>query len=211
MQQSKNLFFGFLVSFLGSLPVGYLNLIGVTIFTQLGTKALIIYLLGVISVESIVIYCTVIFVNYLTSNTKLMKSIDFFAVFFLLLVAYLFYAHTGSTTQNQDYLHDYIQYSPFMIGMVLCALNFLQIPFWMGWNMYLTNANYVSLAQKGKFYYLSGTLIGTFLGMLSAIVLLHSVSQQTQFFSNYLPIVLPLFFIFLAIFQAFKVYKKYLR
>jgi hypothetical protein len=196
---------------LGSLPLGYLNLIGVSIFTQLGTNALIIYLSGVVSIEAIVIYCTVIFVNYLTKNTQLMKNIDFFAVFFLLVVAYLFYLHMGSPTQNQDYLHDYIQYSPFLIGMVLCGFNFLQIPFWMGWNMYLTNANYVSFAQKGKFYYLSGTLIGTFLGMLSAIVLLHSVSQQTQFFSNYLPIVLPLFFIVLAIFQAFKVYKKYLR
>lgn len=212
MKALKNIFFGFLVSFIGSLPLGYLNIIGVEVFTTLGINALVYYLLGVILVEAFVIYLTVIFANQLVENQKLMKLINFFAVFFFLLLAYLFYANSNQTLEENNYLANYVHYSPFLIGMVLCGFNFLQIPFWVGWNLYLMNANSISLVNKLKFYYISGIVTGTFFGMLSAILLLESFSKITFSFSKYIvPVVIPLFFIALAVFQAYKVYKKYFR
>lgn len=203
---------GFIVSFVGSLPLGYLNIIGVEVFSQLGMNSLVFYLLGVIVVEAVVIYFTVIFSNQLAENKKLMKSIDFFAVFFLLLLAYLFYANSSKTDQEHNYLSGYVQYSPFLIGMVLCGLNFLQIPFWMAWNLYLINAKYITLSKKLKFHYIFGTLVGTFWGMLAIIVLLDSLSQKILDYSKWIiPIVIPLFFVALAFFQTLKVYKKYLK
>lgn len=210
MKALKNIFVGFLVSFLGSLPLGYLNIIGVEIFSRLGTNAVVFYLLGVILVEAFVIYFTVIFANQLAENKKLMKFIDFFAVFFFLLLSYLFFAHSNQSAEGRNYLSHYVHYSPFLIGMVLSGLNFLQIPFWLGWNLYLINANSISLIENLKFYYISGTLVGTFIGMLAAILLLDSLSQMTLSFSKYvIPIIIPLFFVALAIFQSYKVYKKY--
>ena len=212
MKAIKNITFGFIVSFVGSLPLGYLNIIGVEVFSKFGMNSLVFYLLGVIVVEAVVIYFTVIFAKQLAENKKLMKSIDFFAVFFLLLLAYLFYAHSNQTPEEHNYLEGYVQYSPFLIGMVLCGLNFLQIPFWMAWNLYLMNAKYISLGSKLKFHYIFGTLVGTFFGMLSVIILLDSLSQKILDYSKIIiPIVIPLFFIVLAFFQTFKVYKKYLR
>jgi threonine/homoserine/homoserine lactone efflux protein len=212
MKSLKNIIVGFIVSFVGSLPLGYLNIIGVEVFSKFGINSLVSYLLGVIVIEAIVIYFTVIFSNQLMNNKKLMKSIDFFAVFFLLLLAYLFYAHSNQTVEEHNYLEDYVQYSPFLIGMVLCGLNFLQIPFWMAWNLYLMNANHISLKHKLKFHYIFGTLVGTFFGMLAVIVLLDSLSQNTIPFSEYImPIGIPLFFVILAFFQTFKFYKKYLK
>ena len=210
MKAIKNIFFGFLVSFLGSLPLGYLNIIGVEVFSKLGINSLVLYLFGVILVEAVVIYFTVIFANQLAENKKTLKFIDFFAVFFFLLLAYLFYANSNQTIQEHNYLDAYVHYSPFLIGMVLCGLNFLQIPFWMGWNLYLMNAKSISLIKNLKFYYILGTLAGTFFGMLMAILLLDSFSQITFSFSKYIvPIVIPLFFITLAVFQTYKVFKKY--
>lgn len=212
MKALKNSIVGFIVSFVGSLPLGYLNIIGVEILAKLGMNSLVSYLLGVIVIEAVVIYFTVIFSNQLAENKKLMKSIDFFAIFFLLLIAYAFYAYSNQTNQEHDYLKDYIQYSPFLIGMVLCGLNFLQIPFWMAWNLYLMNAKYITLSKKLKFHYIFGTLVGTFFGMLAVIVLLDSLSQKILDYSKIIvPIVIPLFFVFLAFFQAHKVYQKYLK
>lgn len=212
MTSLKNIFFGFIVSFLGSLPLGYLNIVGVEILSKLGLNQLIVYLFGVILVEAIVIYFTVIFASQLSENKRLMKFIDFFAVFFLLLIALLFYTQSNQNTQEYNYLGEYLQYSTFLIGMVLCGLNFLQIPFWMGWNLYLINANHIVLAQKLKFYYISGTLTGTFFGMLAIIVVLDSISQKIIDYSKYvIPIVIPLFFMGLAIYQMNVLYKKYLK
>lgn len=212
MQLIKNIFFGFIVSFLGSLPLGYLNIVGVEILSKWGINPLISFLFGVIVIEAFVIYFTVIFANQLAENQKLMRFIDFFAVFFLLLIAYLFYAYSNQSAQDSNYLEQYVRYSPFLIGIVLCGLNFLQIPFWLGWNLYLLNGKHIELHSKLKFYYILGTLVGTFFGMLAVIVLLESLSQNVLDYSKMLiPIVIPLFFIGLALFQTFKVYKKYFR
>ncbi|REG98135.1 hypothetical protein [Flavobacterium aquicola] len=212
MKAFKNIAVGFVVSFLGSLPLGYLNIIGVEVFSKFGINPLVFYLLGVIVVEAVVIYFTVIFANKLVSNKKLMKGIDFFAVFFLFLLAYLFYAHSNQSVEEHNYLESYVRYSPFLIGMVLCGLNFLQIPFWMAWNLYLMNANHIVLHSKLKFHYIFGTLVGTFWGMLLAILVLDSLSQNAFSFSKYImPVCIPLFFVVLAFFQIFKVYKKYIR
>jgi hypothetical protein len=208
----KNIIVGLIISFLGSLPLGYLNIVGAEVLSKFDLHSLVFYLLGVISIEALVIYFTVIFSNQLANNKKLMKSIDFFSVFFLLLLAYLFYNYSGQTAQDYSHLEQYVQYSPFLIGFVLCAFNFLQIPFWMGWNLYLINADHIVLSGKLKFYYILGTLIGTFFGMLTAIVVLDSLSHITFSFSKYImPIGIPLFFILLACFQSVKVYKKYIR
>jgi hypothetical protein len=212
MKPFRNITAGFLVSFVGSLPLSYLNIVGVEVFSKFGINPLVSYLIGVVIVQTIVVYCTVIFANQLVGNKKLMKGIDFFAIFFLLLLAYLFYAHSNQTIAEHNYLDGYVQYSPFLIGMVLCALNFLQIPFWMAWNLYLMNANHISLHRKLKFHYIFGTLLGTFFGMLGAIVVLDSLSQTTFPFSKYImPIGIPLFFLVLAFLQIFKIYKKYIR
>lgn len=208
----KNLFFGFLVSFLGSLPLGYLNIVGVAILAHSKWHALMLYLLGVILVEVLVVYGTILFVNRLVTNKKWMRNIDFFAIFFLLGLALVFRLSANNSIASVDFLKEYAAYSSFFIGMVLCALNFLQLPFWVGWNLYLVNANRIVLTHKLQHFYLLGIIFGTFLGMLLAIVVLDSVAQENFFFSSYiLPVFIPVFFVVLAIFQTKKVYQKYLR
>lgn len=88
----KNIFVGFLVSSIGSLPLGYLNVIGFEIYSKRGINSLVFFLLGVIFAEMFVIYFTLIFARQLANNKKLMKIIDFLAVIFLLIMAYSFFA-----------------------------------------------------------------------------------------------------------------------
>ena len=48
MQNLKNISVGFLVSFIGSIPLGYLNVVGYNIFNSSGLSATVNYLLGVV-------------------------------------------------------------------------------------------------------------------------------------------------------------------
>lgn len=212
MKALKNIFVGFLVSFIGSIPLGYLNVIGFEIYSELGMNSLIFFLLGVIFVEMFVIYFTLIFAKQLVYNKKLMKIIDFFAVFFLLILGYSFYSNSNQTAGQEGILEKYAMYSPFFIGILLNSINFIQVPFWTGWNLYLMNGNYISTIKMLKLYYVSGTLIGTFFGMLTLILILNTLSQNTTSFSKYvIPIIIPSFFVVLAFVQMIKVYKKYYR
>ena len=210
MKALKNIFVGFLVSFIGSIPLGYLNVVGFEIYSKQGMKSLILFLLGVIFVEMFVIYFTLIFAKQLVNNKKLMRIIDFFAVFFLLILGYSFYANSNQTMEEQGVLEKYALYSPFLIGVFLNGINFLQLPFWTGWNLYLMNGKYITIVNKLKLYYISGTLIGTFFGMMTLVLVLNTLSQKTTGFSKYvMPVVIPSFFVVLAVVQMVKVYKKY--
>ncbi|MFE3872080.1 hypothetical protein ACFX5F_12690 [Flavobacterium sp. ZS1P70] len=212
MRALKNIFVGLLVSFIGSIPLGYLNIIGFEIYSKFGIKSLVFYLLGVISVEVFVIYFTLIFAKKLVNNKKLMKAIDYFAIVFLFVLAYSFYAHANQTSGRQNDLEKYVMYSPYLIGLILNCVNFLQFPFWTGWNLYLMNGNYIAVENKLKYFYVAGTAIGTFLGMLILVLILNNLSQNTTFFSQYvIPVIIPLFFIVLAFIQMYKVYRKYFK
>ncbi|WP_428229041.1 hypothetical protein [Flavobacterium sp.] len=209
MKKVKNISVGFLVSFLGSVPLGYLNLVGLEIYAKSGLHNLIFFLFGVVFVETFVIYFTLLFAKQLIKNRKLMKIIDLFSVGFMLILAFVFYLNFNQSTKSNYYLGKYLIYSPFVIGIILNGFNFLQLPFWTSWNLYLLNEKYITIQRKLKYYYIVGTLIGVFLGMLSVIIILQSVIEPNQFSKGILTVFIPFFFIALAGIQLFKVYKKY--
>jgi threonine/homoserine/homoserine lactone efflux protein len=167
-------------------------------------------LFGVISIEFLVIYFTLLFANQLVANKKLIKFIEAFSIVFMFLLAYIFYSSASKEAENQSVLAKYVDYSPFVVGLILSCLNFIQIPFWTSWNLYLLNGNYIEISKSRKYFYVLGTVLGTFCGMLVLILSLDYVTNQTDFLAKYLmKIIIPMVFAGLGIFQAYKFYKKY--
>jgi threonine/homoserine/homoserine lactone efflux protein len=206
----QNIFVGFLVSFIGSIPLGYLNIVGFELYQKSGVDSVYSYLFGVIAVELFVIYFTLIFAQKLSSNKKLLKAIEVFSIFFMLILALVFWFHSKGDSQSHHYLSRYSGKSSFMIGVLLNSVNFVQLPFWIGWNLYLVNAKYIFMDKALKYFYIIGTLAGTFFGMLAFILSLNLVAQKSDSLSSWLmSYVIPLFFIGFAVFQAWKFYKKY--
>lgn len=210
MRKIKNIFVGFLISFIGSIPLGYLNVVGYEVFQQFGLNATVLYLFGVIGIEMFVIYFTLIFAKQLMENKKLIQYIEGFSVLFMFLLAYIFYSSASKQATETSVLKQYVEYSPFIVGVILSSLNFIQIPFWTSWNLYLLNGNYIEVAQSRKYFYVVGTLIGTFFGMLVLIMSLDYVTNQTDFLAKYLmKVIIPIVFIGLGLYQAFSFYRKY--
>jgi len=210
MVNIKNILVGFLVSFIGSIPLGYLNVIGFEIYKQQGVITTIFYLVGVICIEFFVIYFTLIFANKLTLNIKLTKYIEGFSIVFMFVLAYLFYCNAAKTeNQGNEFLH-FGYWVTFTTGIVLSGLNFIQIPFWTSWNLYLLNGKYIEISGNRKYFYVFGAVVGTFFGMLVLIVSLNFFTNQTDFLAKYLmKAIIPLVFLGLGIYQGIQFYKKY--
>jgi hypothetical protein len=211
MQKLKNIGVGFLISFIGSIPLGYLNVVGFNIYSQKGLTATIYYLLGVVLIEFFVIYFTLIFAKKLADNKKLTKYIEGFSVLFMLVLAAVFYFSANSETTNRTVFSDVSQ-NFFFAGIIFSSLNFIQIPFWTGWNLYLLNGHHIEVSKSRKYFYVFGTIAGTFVGMMVLILSLNYFASNVDFLSRYLTtLIIPLVFFGLGIFQAFKFYKKYFR
>jgi hypothetical protein len=206
IQNLKNIFVGFLVSFIGSIPLGYLNVVGFDIYNFSGINATFYYLLGVICIEFLVIFGTLLFADKLNQNKKLLKFIDAFSILFMFVLAYVFYSTGNSEQVNETVFTNNF----FFTGLLLSSLNFIQIPFWLSWNLYLLTQNYIEVSNSRKYFYVFGTLIGTFFGMLALILSLHYFASNVDFLSKYLmKIIIPLVFVGLGFLQAVKFYKKY--
>ena len=177
-------------------------------FKKSGLQHTLWYLLGVICIEFLVIYFTLIFAHKLAANKKLTKYIEGFSVLFMFLLAAVFYFSSNS---KKDISNSF-DYAPFVLGIVLSCLNFVQIPFWTGWNLWLLNCNYIEVSKARKYFYVFGTIIGTFCGMLVLILSLHYFASNVDFLSKYLmQIIIPLVFVGLGVFQGIKFYRKYYR
>jgi threonine/homoserine/homoserine lactone efflux protein len=187
-----------------------MNIVGFQLYQKLGLAPVLLYLLGVVSVEVFVIYFTLVFAGKLSANKRLFKIISFISIFFLLGLAYVFWAQSKGHAGNHDYISKYIGYAPYWIGVIFNLANFVQLPFWIGWNLYVVNAGYVSVQSRLKYVYIFGTMCGTFSGMLLFILSLNLVIKKSDSISGYLMShIIPLFFIGFAVFQAWKFYKKY--
>jgi len=207
----KNIFVGFAVSFIGSIPLGYLNLIGYQIYSTSNFNQLNLYLLGVLCVEAIVIYTTLKFSSKVAMNPKWKNYISIFSFIFLLAIAFLTYNSTSNESNALDKYNSYLSYSAIISGIILSSINFAQIPFWMSWNLYLTNENYIIAKGKLGILYVLGTISGTYFGMLAIIFSIEAAKNRKYisptFFSKYIWLV----FFVLAIFQLFQIIRSNLK
>lgn len=201
----KNTAVGFAISFVGSIPLGYLNIIGLQYYEKGSLASTLLFLLGVVVIESVVIYSTARGAAKLTLRPHLKTKISIFSIIFLLLLAYLARptATQGTTTSTVPLLQ-YLHY-PFLTGIILSGLNVAQFPFWLSWNVYMLNEKYVNPQHNGLVWYTIGAVLGTFTGMLSLIIALHKTVSYTQFsFQKYIPFI----FIGLAVWQVFVLIKN---
>lgn len=209
MKGLRNILVGFGISFIGSVPLGYLNVVGFEILSDGGFSRLWPYLFGVIAEESIVIYLTLLFADKLSKGGKLVKATEIFSIAFLLILAVYFFVRPETASDKTPV---YVQYSPFIAGAVLNAINFMQLPFWTGWNLYLINAKWIFIESRIRYLYIFGALLGTFAGMLLFILGLHYLAENIDGLSFYLmKIFIPLIFLGLALWQSYKFYEKYRR
>lgn len=211
MQFLKNILVGFIISFIGSFPLGYLNIVGFQIYVDFGFEQVITFITGIISIELFIIYFTLIFAFRLSENKKLIKLIESFSIAFMFLLAIIFYS---SATSKVDHSTTSLNFSKgfFLSGLLLSCLNFMQVPFWTGWNIWLLNKKYIYLSNGKKYFYILGTIIGTFCGMLGLILLLYFFAAKIDFLNKYLMrIIVPLIFIFFGTFQLITFYRKYYR
>lgn len=208
MKRLKHIGVGFLVSFVGSLPLGYLNVAGMEIYAASGLERTVWYLLGVISIEVLVIYFTLVFAGKLIRRKALLKFIEGFSVVFMFVLAGIFFATTTGEYDGLNFtINRYGMCSAYFAGVGLSCLNFIQLPFWTGWNVYLLNNGYISASGKCKYFYVLGTAVGTFLGMLAFIESVHLLHKA--FFSGRLMDIIAFIFVAMGILQAWKYFRKY--
>src|SRR5674476_917364 len=159
----KVFFWGMIVSFLGSLPLGTLNVAAMQISVQESIKNAIYFSLGSLLTEMIYVRISLVGINWIRKRKVLLKWMEWITLAIVLaLAAGSFIAATHEHHSKNVMLNNNM--NRFVLGFLLSAITPMQIPFWFGWSTVLFTKNI--LQPKNSFYnlYILGIGIGTFMG-----------------------------------------------
>lgn len=159
----KVFFWGMIVSFLGSLPLGTLNVAAMQISVQESISNAIYFSLGSLLTEMIYVRISLVGINWIRKQKILFKWMEWITLGIVLALAVgSFIAATHEHHAKNVMLNNNMH--RFLLGLLLSAISPMQIPFWFGWSTVLFQKNV--LQPKNSFYnlYIIGIGIGTLLG-----------------------------------------------
>ena len=159
----KIFFWGLMVSFLGSLPLGTLNVAAMQISVQENIRNATFFSLGSLLVEMIYVRVSLVGINWVRKQKKIFRWMEWITLAIVVALAIGSFAAAMQPHQAKNVMLNN-NINRFLLGVILSAISPMQIPFWFGWSTVLFTKKI--LLPKNSYYniYIVGIGLGTLLG-----------------------------------------------
>jgi threonine/homoserine/homoserine lactone efflux protein len=155
---------GLMISFLGSLPLGTLNVAAMQIGIQESILNALYFSFGSLLVEMVYVRLSLVGIDWIRKQEKLMKIMEWLTLIIIIALAVgSFMAASKSGTDNKNVLLQNNMHR-FLLGMFMCAINPVQIPFWFGWSTVLFTKKILEPKNEQYNSYIVGIGLGTLIG-----------------------------------------------
>jgi threonine/homoserine/homoserine lactone efflux protein len=169
---------GTVISLLGTLLPGLLNMTAARISLRDGRKRAVIYCLGAVTVIFFQMYIAVSFVKFINQNPDIIDMLQEvgIAIFGLLTIYFLFIAKKPITKQEEEAVSIKSKTGRYFLGVLLSALNFFPIPFYV----FIS----ITLGTYGYFDFTDPLFVALFVlgGVLGSFAMLY---LYVVFFKNF--------------------------
>lgn len=155
---------GLLISFLGTLPLGTLNVAAMQISVTDGIRPAIYFALGALLVEMVYVRLSLVAMDWVRKQERLFRLLEWFTLLIIVALAvttFIAAAHPSGEGKNiilSSTMHR------FLLGLTMSAVNPMQIPFWFGWSTVLFTKKVLLPRNDHYNSYIAGIGIGTFIG-----------------------------------------------
>ena len=200
-------FTGMLISFLGSLPLGTLNVAAMQIAISDGIYPAILFSSGSLLAEMIYVRLSLIAMDWIRKQQRLFKILEWATLAIVVALAVSsFYAAIHPKVHKNVILSSTV--NRFLLGFGMCAINPVQIPFWFGWSTVLYTKKV--LLPKNSHYnlYILGIGIGTLFGNFVFIFGGRLIAQKINANEGVLNWIIGGIFALTAVIQLWKILKK---
>jgi len=201
---------GLLISFLGALPLGSLNITALDISASQNIQNALLFSFAAIFVELVYVRLTLWGSQKIVLEGKwLYVALSLAAsLLFYMAISSLFTSLYGTNLGPSKGILPKIT-SPILLGLLLSALNPLQIPFWLTWNKVLESKKILEHKLASFVCYMFGIGIGTFTGLLVFIyagkLIVSNYGEYTQITS----FILGLIYLGFSFYLLFILYRKH--
>lgn len=200
-------FTGMLVSFLGSLPLGTLNIAAMQISISDGVWPALMFSTGSLLVEVVYVRLSLVAMDWVRKQERLFRILEWVTLVIVVALALSSFYAAMHPTQNKNVILS-STLPRIVLGMVMCAVNPVQIPFWFGWSTVLFTKK-ILLPRKDHYNsYIVGIGLGTLLGNCVFVfggLLIASSINNNQHVLNW---VIGGIFSITALIQAWRMWKK---
>lgn len=200
----KVFFWGLLISFLGSLPLGTLNVAAMQIGIQESVTDALWFSVGSMIVEMTYVRISLIGIDWIRRQAKLMKIMEWITLGIILaLAAGSFIAAIKGGGNSKNILLNNNMHR-FLLGMFMCAINPIVVIFWFGWSTVLFTKKVLEPKPAQYNSYIVGIGLGAFLGTCLFIFGGKWIVERIANSQQYLNWVIGGIFVFTALVQLIK-------
>lgn len=160
---------GLTISFLGTLPLGTLNIAAMQISISDGIRPAMYFALGALLVEILYVRVSLVAMNWVLKHKQLFRWLEWISILIILALAVSsFIAAADPVVKKNVILSGGIH--RFWLGVMMSALNPVQIPFWFGWSAVLFTKQVLEHRNSHFNIYILGIGCGSFIGNLVFIL-----------------------------------------
>jgi threonine/homoserine/homoserine lactone efflux protein len=158
---------GLLISFLGTLPLGTLNVLAARMAADDGIGPAIWFSLGTLIVEMVYVRLSLVAMDWIRRRQKWIRLLEILTVIVILFLAIGSFWAAAHPHKGRNTVIGFLPPAPvprLLTGMLLSAINPLQIPFWFGWSTVLFSKKILQPRNDHYTIYIAGIGLGTFAG-----------------------------------------------
>lgn len=181
MTYATTLFLGFAASCLAIIPPGLLNMTAAKLGLNEGRTRALVFASGATLIVLIQTFIAVLFAKYIEKHSEIVIALRVVGlVLFIALTIFFFVkGQTVKTDDEEEKLHS--KRSRFFMGILLSALNFFPIPFYVFVSITLASYDYFVFEKFFIATFVIGSGIGAFFAFYCYIAFFKKMESRTVF------------------------------
>jgi len=202
----RHFLIGLSTSLLGSCPLSTLNLNAADMALHRPFKDVVMYALGVASLESIQIFIAIQGADWLSAKPQVDAFLQIVAVPVFVIMGAFFWHH-GEKKQRKE-PHVPTRLHPFLIGVVLATVNLLALPFWLFYTSLFYRLGWVNYTVGNEIAFVIGCWIATFAVLLFFARGGRFMAKRIGIIDNWSRHIIAVVFFILAIVQTVNIIRS---
>lgn len=154
-----------LISFLGQLPLGNMSITATQIGIQEGFKRAWIFAIGVAIVEMLYLRFALTGMDWVVKHRLWFLALGWVTVALFLLLGILSFMAARKQQEEKKSVMLNNRIHRFLLGLMMSALNPVQIPFWFLWTSTMIQTNVLPITASAYNVFTAGAGVGTIGGL----------------------------------------------
>ncbi|MFV5701680.1 LysE family transporter [Flavobacterium sp. XS2P12] len=181
MNLITSLLLGFVTAFIGITPPGLINMTAAKVNLKEGKRSALWFVLGAVIIIFFQAYLAILFARFIDKRPDvliLMREAGF-GIFVTLTIYFLWIAKKPKIRKGK--MKKYSSTKRFFLGMLLSALNFFPIPYYVFVSVTLASYNLFSFDMTSVFIFVTGVVLGSSLVFYCYITFFQKIQDKTDY------------------------------